>query len=174
MKTTLTLTRIFFSFLATILVFAFSACKKDVSSGTVDITGKWAKTGFQGIDQYEFKNDYTVEYNALATDSVTKKIIGYRFRTKGKYSIKKDSLIMFDLANYSNSKHTFGPASELCPLMAPKELVIPYHSTRRKINFYFTSPVRLMLIAFLRPLFLISNSEYIVHKRLILLDVKPV
>ena len=142
MKTTLTLTRIFFSFLAAILVFAFSACKKDASSGTVDITGKWAKIQFQGIEQYEFKNNNTFEYNTLATDSVTKKILGYRFRTIGKYRIKKDSLIMLDLVNYSNSKNSFGPATELVPAGSSKTggYTISLNAQKNKLSLYFTCP----------------------------------
>ena len=142
MKTTLTLIRIFFCVLAAVLVFTFSACKKDASSGTIDITGKWAKTEFQGINQYEFKNDNTVEYNIIATDSVTKKIIGYRFRTIGKYSVKKDSLIMFDLVNYSNSKNSFGPATELVPINGSKTVgySISLNAQKNKLSLYFTCP----------------------------------
>lgn len=141
MKTKLSLIKMF-SLLAAVLVFAFSACKKDAANGTIDITGKWAKIQFQGIDQYEFKNDNTVEYNIIATDSITKKIIGYRFRSIGKYSVKNDSLTMFDLVNYSNSKNSFGPATELVPIDGSKTVgyTVSLNAQKNKLLLYFTCP----------------------------------
>jgi hypothetical protein len=131
MKTKLTLIRIL-GLLAVVLAFTFSACEKD-ASGPLNITGKWAYQQFQGIQQYEFKNGNQVQFDVIATDSVTKKIIGYRFRSIGKYSIKNDSLIMFDLVNYSNSKNSYGPETELTPVDGS-------NSQKNKLSLYFTCP----------------------------------
>jgi hypothetical protein len=140
MKTKLTLIRIL-GFLAIALAFTFSACKKD-TDGTLNITGKWGYQQFQGLIQYEFKNDNSVEYNIFAADSVTKKIIGYRFKTIGKYKIKNDSLIMFGLTNYANPKNGFGPATELIPVDGSSTVgyTISLNSQKNKLSLYFTCP----------------------------------
>lgn len=141
MKTKLTLIRIL-GLLAVVLAFTFSACEKDNTSGPLNITGKWAYQQFQGIQQYEFKNDNQVQFDVIATDSVTKKIIGYRFRSVGKYSIKNDSLIMFDLVNYSNSKNSYGPQTELTAVDGSKKLAcgLSLNGPKNKLLLYFTCP----------------------------------
>jgi len=140
MKTKLSLIKMF-SLLAVVLAFTFSACKKD-ASGTIDITGKWAQLQFQGIQQYEFKTGNQFQFDVIATDSVTKKVIGYRFRIIGKYRVKNDSLTMFDLASYSNSKNSFGPATELAPIDGSKTIgyTISLNARRNKLLLYFTCP----------------------------------
>ncbi|QEC76111.1 lipocalin family protein [Mucilaginibacter ginsenosidivorax] len=140
MKTKLTLIKTL-GLLAVVLAFTFSACKKD-AGGNIDITGKWAILQFQGIQQYEFKNGNQFQYDIIATDSVTKKIIGYRFRVTGKYSIKNDSLMMFDQVNYSNSKNSYGPVTELIPVSASKTVAygLSVNSKKNKLSLYFTCP----------------------------------
>jgi len=142
MKKTLTSVRIF-SLLVAVLVLTFYACKKDAASGSIDITGKWVKTEFQGLEQYEFKSDHTVEYDVIATDSITKKVIGYRYKSVGKYSVKNSELTMYDLANFSNSKNSFGPAVELVPTDSTKTLAytISLNNQKNKLSFYFTCPL---------------------------------
>ncbi len=140
MKTKLTLIKIL-SLLLAVLAFTFSACKKD-ASGTIDVTGKWAILQFQGIQQYEFKNGNQFQYDIIATDSVTKKIIGYRFRVTGKYSVRNDSLVMFDQVNYSNSKNNYGPVTELIPVDGSKTAAygLSLNGQKNKLSLYFTCP----------------------------------
>jgi len=140
MKTKLSLIKIF-SLLAAVLAFTFSACEKD-ASGNMDITGKWAQLQFQGIQQYEFKNGNQVQFDVIATDSVTKKIIGYRFRSTGKYSVKNDSLVMFDQVNYSNSKNSYGPVTELIPVDGSKTAAygLSLNGPKNKLLLYFICP----------------------------------
>jgi hypothetical protein len=147
MKTKLTLIKIF-SLLTAVLAFTFSACKKD-AGGPLNITGKWAIQQFQGIQQYEFKNGNQFQYDIIATDSVTKKIIGYRFRSTGKYSIKNDSLIMFDQVNYSNSKNSYGPVTELTPVDGPKTVAygLSLNGQKNKLSLYFTCPFNASCVA---------------------------
>ena len=131
------------SLLTAILLFTVAACKKDNKSAPLDIKGKWALTQFQGIQQYEFKSDQTVEFNVIATDSVTKQIIGYRYKNTGSYTIKNDSLIMFNLKSYTNSKGAYGPATELVPTNAAQTITgykVSLNSQKNKLYFYFTCP----------------------------------
>jgi hypothetical protein len=141
MKKTLTLSLVF-SLLAVFLVINFSACKKNAASGRIDITGKWVKTEFQGIQQYEFKSDHSVEFDVFATDSVTKAIIGYRYKSVGKYNIKNDTLTMFDLINYSNSKNSFGPLTDLIPINGTTTITYTFsmNNQKTKLSFYFNCP----------------------------------
>jgi hypothetical protein len=131
-----------FGFLTAILLLTFSACKKDAAAGRIDITGKWTKTEFQGVTQYEFKSDHTVEFTVMATDSVTKKLIGYRYKSIGKFSVEGSELKMYDLTNFSNSKNSFGPAEELVPIDGPKTAIytISLNSDKNKLSLYFTCP----------------------------------
>ncbi len=130
------------SLLTVVLLLTFDACKKDTKTTSIDITGKWALTQFQGIQQYEFKSDQTVEFNVIATDSVTKQVIGYRYKSTGSYTIKNDSLMMFNLKSYTNSKSTYGPATELVPTNGLKtdSYKVALNSQKNKLSLYFTCP----------------------------------
>jgi hypothetical protein len=137
------LTRSFtFSLLTAFLIVTFYACKKSANGGNIDITGKWVKTEFQGIQQYQFTSDHTVEFDVLATDSVTKAIIGYRYKSVGKYKIKNDTLTMFDLVNYSNSKNSFGSLTDLVPINGPTTITYTFslNNQKTKLSFYFNCP----------------------------------
>jgi len=141
MKKTLTLARTY-GFLTALLLLILFACKKDGANGGTDLIGKWAKVEFQGIQQYEFKSDHTVEFTIMATDSVTKKVLGYRYKSVGRYSVENSELKMYDLANFSNSRNTFGPVEELIPIDGPKTLTytISLNSGNNKLSLYFTCP----------------------------------
>ncbi len=130
------------SLFAAVLLLAVSACKKDSNKMAIDITGKWTLTQFQGIQQYEFKSDQTVEFNIIATDSVTKQVIGYRYKSTGSYTIKNDSLIMFNLKSYTNSKSTYGPATELVPTNGLKtsSYKVSLNNQKNRLSLYFTCP----------------------------------
>jgi len=131
-----------YSLLAVVLISTFSACKKDAADGSLNITGKWVKTQFQGLQVYEFKSDSTVEYTVLQTDSVTKNIIGYTYKSIGKYSLKNAELKLYDLQNFSNSKNIFGPASELTPVGGAKTVTytIALNRQKNKLSVFFTCP----------------------------------
>jgi hypothetical protein len=79
----------------------------------------------------------------MATDSVTKKVIGYRYKSIGKYSVENSELTMYDLANFSNSKNSFGPVEELIPIDGSKTLTytISLNSWKNKLSLYFTCPL---------------------------------
>jgi len=141
MKRTLTPAWIF-GLLTAVLLLTFFACKKDVANVSIDITGKWAQIEFQGMQQYEFKSDHTVEFTIMATDSVTKQVIGYRYKSVGKYSVENSELKMYDLANFSNSKNSFGPVEELVSIDGFKTLTytISLNSQKNKLSLYFTCP----------------------------------
>ena len=142
MKKSLTLSLIF-SLLVAFLMLTFFACKKSSTGVNADITGKWVKTYFQNMEQYQFNSDHTVEFDALQTDSVTKVVIGYRYKSVGKYTIKNDSLIMFDLSNYSNSKNSFGPVTDLTPTSgsATVSYAFSLNDQKNTLSLYFTCPI---------------------------------
>ncbi|HTE01121.1 MAG TPA: hypothetical protein VK668_17645 [Mucilaginibacter sp.] len=131
-----------FSLLAVVLVLTFSACKKDAAGGNVNITGEWAKAQFQGLEKYAFKSDGTVEYNIMATDSVTKRVIGYRYKSVGKYSVNNAELTMYDLKTFSNINNNFGPVAELVPVDGQKTITytISVNSQKNKLSLFFTCP----------------------------------
>lgn len=139
MKRTLNLN---FSLLAAFLILTFSNCKKNANGSNADITGKWVKTEFQGVQQYIFNSDHTVEFDLLVTDSVTKAVMGYRYKRVGKYNIKNDTLTMFDLSNYSNSKNSFGPITDLIPTNGPATITYSFslNAQKNKLSFYFYCP----------------------------------
>ncbi|HEY9197571.1 MAG TPA: hypothetical protein VIM77_14950 [Mucilaginibacter sp.] len=142
MKTKLTLIKTL-GFVAVILVAVFAACKKEAASGEIEITGKWAKVLFKGIQQYEFKNGNQFEFDIIAADSVTKKVLGYSYKYTGTYSIKNNSLTIVNMAAYINSKNSYGPVTELVPVNTPQSTInytVSLNNKKNKLSLYFTCP----------------------------------
>lgn len=103
-----------FGLLIIILLVAISACKKDTSPKNVGIVGKWQQAQFKGTNNYEFRSDQTFKYYTLAIDSVTKKVLGYRTKIEGKYSIlQNDSLRLYAMVAYSTLGGNFTTEDKL-------------------------------------------------------------
>lgn len=99
--------------LTIVLLTVVSACKKDTAPQNVNIVGKWAQSQFKAANNYEFKSDLTFKYYTLATDSVTKKVLGYGSKTEGKYSIINDSLKLYAMVSYSTPDGSFTTEDKL-------------------------------------------------------------
>jgi hypothetical protein len=131
-----------FGFLAVVLLMTVSACKKDASPGNTDIVGKWAQSQFQGTLGYEFKSDHTFKYYILATDSVTKKTLGYRSKTEGKYSIKNDSLKLFAMVTYATPGGSFTTEDKLQKINAADktDYRFSFNDKKDRLSVFFKCP----------------------------------
>lgn len=121
-------------------VILFSTCKK--SDIATIITGKWAKIEFQGIQQYKFNSDKTFEYDAFATDSVTKAVLGYWYKTTGKYTITNSQITFYSIQTFSTPGSTFVPASALVAINGSTTVSYTFtlDNEQRKLSLYFTCP----------------------------------
>jgi hypothetical protein len=108
------------SALIVILITAFSACKKD-STLYVSIIGKWSKSASGDLQQYEFRRDLTYQMTAFTTDPATSKILGYRYKSIGKYRLKGEELTLYNITRYSNSNSfSYGPETDLVKTNGPE------------------------------------------------------
>ncbi len=108
----------FLGLLAIVLVTAFWGCHKETATNReLNITGKWivpAAFSKQWIQyEYEFKTDHTYEGTVTSIDSVSKKLVGTLSKSIGKYKIQNSVLTFYDITEYQNKNHAFGPVSEL-------------------------------------------------------------
>ena len=105
--------RVIISTLIVILITAFSACKKD-STLYVSIIGQWSKSANGDLQQYEFRRDLTYQMTAFATDPATSKVLGYRYKSTGKYRLKGEELTFYNITHYSNpNSFSYGPETDL-------------------------------------------------------------
>jgi hypothetical protein len=126
-----------------VALFLFSACKKNGVTLNADLFALWAKTEFQGVDQYTFNRDGTFEYDVFTTDSVTNAILGYRYKTTGRYTTSNMQLMMYNIQNFSNPNGTYGPITALVAVDGPKTATYTFalNNDKTKLSFYFTCPV---------------------------------
>lgn len=112
--------RIKISTLIVILITAFSACKKD-STLYVSIIGKWSKSASDNLQQYQFRDDLTYQSTTFATDPATSKILGYSYKSTGKYRLKGEELMLYNITYYSNPNNfSYGSESDLVKTNGPE------------------------------------------------------
>jgi hypothetical protein len=138
-----------YSLLTILLVLAFSTCKKDATTASGTIIGKWANTYLQQITQYEFKIDSTFEMEVFTKDSVNKNITGYRYKSTGKYTLKNSVLTLYDISNFSNPNSAFGLITALVPVTGAQTstYTIKIDVQKNQLLFYFTCPLNASCIA---------------------------
>ena len=134
-----------FSLLAVPLILSFAACKKSATGGSIGLTGTWTnKTlGAPDIVQlYNFKSNDSVEFYDYKIDTNTGKILGYGYKTIGKYKLENATLTMYNLASFLNPAGGFGPLSQLAPGngSVTETYTIAIDSQKKQLSLYFTCP----------------------------------
>jgi hypothetical protein len=146
------------STLIVILITAFSACKKDTTSH-VSIIGKWSKSANGNLQQYEFRRDSTYQSTLFATDPTTSKILGYRYKSIGKYRLKGEELTFYNITHYSNSNSfSYGPETDLVKTNGPEtDTYYKAEVSNGNLSLFFScGPVK---VAFPHLLFIENNSK---------------
>ena len=103
--------RVISSIIIIILITAFSACKKD-SATKVNIVGKWSKSANADLQQYEFRSNSTYQSAGFTIDPLTSKVLGYRYKSTGKYRLNGQELTLYNNITYSNPDG-YGPETDL-------------------------------------------------------------
>jgi hypothetical protein len=139
-----------FAILAALSVLTFSTCKKDTAAGSTSIIGKWANNAFANtvcvnaavIQHYEFKSNDSVEFYDYKIDTLTKKILGYGFRSTGKFKIQNSVLTMYNLINFSNSTGDFVPLAQLVQegSSGTETCTFALNGPKNQLSLYFTCP----------------------------------
>jgi hypothetical protein len=139
-----------FTILVALLVLTFSTCKKDTAAGSTSIIGKWANNAFgntvwanpEVIQHYEFKSNDSVEFYDYKIDTITKKILGYGFRSTGKYKVVNSVLTMYNLINFSNTTGEFVPLAQLVQegSSGTENYTFTLNSQNNQLSLYFTCP----------------------------------
>ncbi|HEY4324301.1 MAG TPA: hypothetical protein VGN20_09950 [Mucilaginibacter sp.] len=141
-----------FCFLAALLILALSTCKKDVSSGDAWIVGKWSNRFLISRDivqQYQFKSNDSVEFYAFKIDTVTKSIIGYSYRTIGKYKVDGKELTLYGTTSFLNPANGFGSIAQLVKSSGPTTSMFNFslNDKKNQLSFYFVCPLNADCIA---------------------------
>jgi hypothetical protein len=124
------------SALIVILITAFSACKKD-SALNISIIGKWSKLANGNLQQYEFRRDSTYQSTLFATNPVTSKVLGYRYKSTGKYRLKGEELTFYNITHYSNP-NSYGPETDLVKTNGPEtETYYKAEVSNGKLSLFF-------------------------------------
>lgn len=118
-----------------------TGCKKN--SAQKSIVGVWTKTFFQGKNQYIFNKNLSFEYDAIETDSVTKAVLGYRYKLVGTYTYANSTLTLNGIQSYSGPNDGYGQPNQLIPSTS-KPMVEIYTAqitnAGNTLSLYFTCP----------------------------------
>ena len=118
------------------LIFTFIGCSKETTINPYDkkIIGVWFNEDtlheYNRISklQYNFKEDNTVEILRVEMDINSMKVLGYRYKSTGNYSLDSNQLSFSNLMNYTNDD-TQGSYSAIEDLKLIKENNIDYTVT---------------------------------------------
>ena len=99
-----------FCFFACFFIFDFIGCSKEDSiiQNEKHLTGIWHEeeylSEYNRISklQYNFRENDSLEVLRMEIEIDSRKILGYRYRTLGKYKITDDHITFYNLVSYSN------------------------------------------------------------------------
>lgn len=124
--------------LSIVITIVFYACSKDASNN-VSIAGKWSKSSTGYLQQYEFKGDMTYQLNAYATDPSTSAVLGYQYKSLGKYKLEGDKLTLSGIKSFYNASG-YGPETSLTETGSPGSEIYTVKITNNKLELHFTCP----------------------------------
>jgi hypothetical protein len=132
--------------LTIIVILSFSACKKDYSAGHINIIGKW--TGSYKYDNtslrlhmFRFNADSTVEVTVTLTEPASGKLLGYQYKSNGRFHLNGESLKLYQLAAFYNSQDKSAvPPENLVPLPADTTESYTIKVNNSRTSFYFDYP----------------------------------
>jgi hypothetical protein len=125
-----------------VIISGIFACSKDQKLNTNNVYGTWKKSFAGGSQQYEFKSDSTFIFSDLATEPVTGKVLGYHYKSTGKYRIKQSDLTLYDVKLFVNSKGDYSSEAELSETKeAAPSIVYKLKMEKKTISLSFDCPI---------------------------------
>ncbi|AMR30834.1 hypothetical protein A0256_05050 [Mucilaginibacter sp. PAMC 26640] len=133
--------------LAVILSITLYACSKDSAPAVASLVGNWSKSSTGNLSTFEFKSDMTYQSTTFTTDATTGKILGYSFKTTGKYKLIGKALTLYAAIAYANANDSYGTEAELTKTSTPvtEEYTIAVNNSQ--LQLYFTCPPNANCIA---------------------------
>lgn len=127
-------------------ILTLPACKKSNSGGHVNIIGKWV--GLYKYDNtrlrlhtYRFNTDSTVEATITITDSASGSLLGYQYKSNGRFHLNGESLKLYHLAAFRNNQDkAFVSQAELVPFVTDTLELYTIKFNNNKTSFYFYYP----------------------------------
>lgn len=132
--------------LVSFLILSVYGCKKN-ESANFEVSGKW----FQNVpwdtnqvlfQEYDFKQDGTLEILASVIDSASKERKGYVSKSVGIYHLKGDSLILKDQKVFATGSHTYKKLNELTYQVTYQRTAYKpiYNATKDTLTLRFNCP----------------------------------
>jgi hypothetical protein len=127
-------------FVILVTVLFYASCKKD--GGQTPLTGAWVKNYLQGKTQYVFNTDGSFEIDDFATDSVTQKVLGYRSKSLGNYTLKGANLAITINRYFYFPNNSYGPASQIVLMQTAsvQNYTVAFNTQQTILYLYFTCP----------------------------------
>ena len=132
--------------IAITVVAGFYACQKDRNM-QVTIIGNWANTFRYAKAQlytqtYTFNADSTMLFSSAVVDSASGNVLGYEYRSNGKFRLNGDQLKLYQLAIYENLSQTamYSPLTQLTLIKADTVQTITINISSDGNTFHFVFP----------------------------------